>query len=79
MRWIWIVVLGACASEVIEVGPVSCDGDAVVCAGEAVCEGDLDAYVVCGREGPYCRKHEGYVDAPVDLTPVCVSSARSPK
>lgn len=80
MRWIWIVVLGACASEVIEVGPVSCDGDAVVCAGEAVCEGedpsgDGPAYVACPRSGvPVCRQRIGLVDAErPEQTPVCVS------
>lgn len=65
------VVLAGCAGQAAELVPVECDGDTVVCDGVAVCDG-ADAYVVCGRSGPYCRAFEGYVDAPVDAEPVCV-------
>lgn len=72
-RWIagLCVALAGCVGQAAELVPVECDGDTVVCDGEAVCDG-ADAYVVCGRSGPYCRAFEGYVDGPVDAEPVCV-------
>lgn len=65
------VALAGCVGEPAELVPVECDGDVVVCDGESICEGDHDAYVVCGRAGPYCRARGTYVDEPVELTPVC--------
>lgn len=79
-----VVLLGAfgCVSAPVEVGPVSCDGDVVVCAGEAVCEGedpsgDGPAYVACPRSGvPVCRQRIGLVDTErPEQTPVCVGDA----
>ncbi|MCB9632909.1 MAG: hypothetical protein H6721_12330 [Sandaracinus sp.] len=76
-KWIVLVCLVACVSEPASVVPVTCNGSEIVCDGEAVCEGDLEAYVACGRDGAYCRKFEGYVDGPVDLAPVCVQGPSS--
>jgi len=62
------VALAGCVGEPAELVPVECDGDAVVCDGEAFCEGespqgDGPAYVVCRRDGsPYCRQRIGLVD-----------------
>lgn len=78
-RWTWIAALAACAAERAEVGPVTCEGDVVVCAGDAICEGedpagDGPAYVACPRGGmPVCRQRIELVDTErPEQTPVCV-------
>lgn len=80
-RWIagLCVALTGCAAPVAELVPVTCDGDVVVCDGEAACEGsdpqgDGDSYVACPRDGvPVCRQRIGLVDAErPEQTPVCV-------
>jgi len=72
-KFILVLVLAACSSPMGEVVPAECDNDILLCEeGMEFCDGDPDAYVVCGRDGAYCRKLEGFVDGPVDNLPLCV-------
>lgn len=77
-----VLVLSACAVEPAEMLPLSCDGDVVVCDGEALCDGEYQsqepgtgpAYLACDSEGVvYCRQRVNFADAPrPEQTPVCV-------
>ncbi|MCU0676842.1 MAG: hypothetical protein MUE69_29135 [Myxococcota bacterium] len=72
---LFVVVLVGCVATPAELVPVTCDGDIVVCDGEAFCEGedphgDGPAYVACPRKyvacprngEPVCRQRIGLVD-----------------
>lgn len=75
MKWslLALVLAGGCAVRTGTPVLAECDGSTLLCdEGASYCEGDPDAYVVCGHEGAYCRRFNGRVDVPVDAPAICI-------